>query len=362
MKQLITLAICLFIFLQVKSQNVGIGTTAPLAQFHVANGTVLFNSDTGRTPLSGAGTRFMWIPGKEAIRAGQVTGTNWDDANIGNFSASFGYNTQAKGLYSFAAGNGSSAIGDQSTAIGYNTQANGNTCMAAGISSIANGDYSTAFGESNTAAASHSFVIGRLALITGTPTSWVDADPLFVVGNGYIQVNGGVGTTIRRNAFSISKLGNISIGGNTSIAGNTTIAGTTTLSGKLEADNGAVINGSLGVNVSAPKADLDLQGALALDSINVTISAAQPTITVGNHSFIKVHATDSNPTAILTNGLAGGQLLFVVVDDDVTFTPGVSNVFLTYPNNNGIQLSATIPIIVFMWIQGMWVQICSINH
>jgi hypothetical protein len=37
-------------------------------------------------PIEGAGTRFMWYASKAALRAGQINGTQWDDANIGLYS------------------------------------------------------------------------------------------------------------------------------------------------------------------------------------------------------------------------------------------------------------------------------------
>jgi trimeric autotransporter adhesin len=80
-----------------------------------------FNS--GTIPATGAGTRLMWHPKKAAFRAGFVDGTQWDDANIGNYSSAMGYNTRANGANSFALGNnvstgsrsGSFIIGDNST-------------------------------------------------------------------------------------------------------------------------------------------------------------------------------------------------------------------------------------------------------
>jgi autotransporter adhesin len=70
--------------------NVGIGTVLPKSFLHVKTGAVLFDSTIGTTPVSGAGTRLMWIPAKAAFRAGNVTGNTWDDVNIGLNSTAFG--------------------------------------------------------------------------------------------------------------------------------------------------------------------------------------------------------------------------------------------------------------------------------
>lgn len=60
--------------------------------FGLANGSVLFSGTTGATPASGAGTRFMWIPSKAAIRAGVVTGTDWDDLRVEPIARTTGAN------------------------------------------------------------------------------------------------------------------------------------------------------------------------------------------------------------------------------------------------------------------------------
>ena len=59
----------------------------------------------------GAGIRMFFNPKKAALRGGRVTGTEWNDANIGAVSVALGYNTTASGNYS--------------TAMGWNTTASG---------------------------------------------------------------------------------------------------------------------------------------------------------------------------------------------------------------------------------------------
>jgi hypothetical protein len=109
-------------------------------------------------PVSGAGTRMMWIPSRSAFRVGTVTNDAWDANNIGLFSFASGFNSKASGNYSTAMGwsiaNGiastatgvSVANGRNSTAMGQST-ANGIASTAMG-SSYANGDFSTATGIS----------------------------------------------------------------------------------------------------------------------------------------------------------------------------------------------------------------------
>jgi hypothetical protein len=80
----------------------------------VASGT--FNQ--GTIPATGAGTRLMWYPGKAAFRAGFVTGTQWDDAQVGYYSTAVGFHTTASGHASTAIGYLTTASADFSTAIG----------------------------------------------------------------------------------------------------------------------------------------------------------------------------------------------------------------------------------------------------
>jgi hypothetical protein len=86
----------------------------------------------GNIPVEGSGARFMWYPGKNALRAGYVSGSQWDNVNIGTCSTAMGFETTASGNTSTAMGDGSIASGEFSTAIGARTNATGasSTAMA----------------------------------------------------------------------------------------------------------------------------------------------------------------------------------------------------------------------------------------
>jgi hypothetical protein len=86
----------------------------------------------GTIPVEGSGTRFMWYPGRRAIRAGYVDGTQWDDANIGLYSSAFGYNARASGDYGFASGQNVVAANSWSTAFGHYSTASGAVSVALG--------------------------------------------------------------------------------------------------------------------------------------------------------------------------------------------------------------------------------------
>ena len=230
------------------------------------NGVVFHHSVLGGgIPAEGVGTRFMWYPGKAALRAGKVYGSQWDDVNIGVYSTAMGSDTTASGnwstamgvattanghattamgyytdasgdystamgIYTTASGRNSTAMGDTSiasglistamgyhaTASGYNsiatgnyTTASGSVSTALGINTIASGDYSVAMGEGVTAASGYEIAIGRYNLLytPASATGWEDKDLLFVIGNGTSDAPRG-----RRNALVVLKNGNVGIG------------------------------------------------------------------------------------------------------------------------------------------------------
>jgi len=167
---------------------------------------------TGTTSLgaaapSGSGTRMVWNPKKAALRAGQVIGNAWDDANVGLHSTAFGLNTTASGQLSFSAGSSSVASGSTSVAMG-----NGNT---------SSGAFSTSFGSTNTSSGTSSFSTGQgneapsfaEAVLGSFNTTYVPAstnslntlDRAFTVGIGS-------STTVRKDGLVLLKNGNLGIG------------------------------------------------------------------------------------------------------------------------------------------------------
>lgn len=213
------------------AQNVGIGTTNPVARLHVVDSSVLFSGPatlpiTPRlTPVSGAGIRLMWYPDKAAFRVGGVTGSSWDKDHIEYYSFASGFDSKASGLYStalgystiasnhfaLACGNSCVASGYASVALG-NSTANGFNSTALGAST-ANGQYSTALGFSN-ARGSFSTALGISttkawgSLTVGhnndtadnpDPNSPLPADRIFQIGNGSSYSALGNAMTVLRN-------------------------------------------------------------------------------------------------------------------------------------------------------------------
>jgi hypothetical protein len=114
-------------------------------------------TNSGGVPVEGAGTRFLWYANKASLRAGGISGTQWDDANIGYYSNAFGNNVRASGDYSFA-------VGRETTAAGSNSIALGQFVTASGAASVALGYYA------HTNARQGSFVFAdRSVLDDGNP-------------------------------------------------------------------------------------------------------------------------------------------------------------------------------------------------
>lgn len=142
-----------------------------------------FVRDVGNTtgcaaqvPATGAGTRFMWHPCRGSVRFGRVptAQTNWDDANMDDFTFAGGNQVVASGYGAFAYGDqvtASSTVGTgfgsaitvsgtagfsagaqnvcsgfACTAIGYTVRAGGQGSVALGYRTTANNDYAVALG------------------------------------------------------------------------------------------------------------------------------------------------------------------------------------------------------------------------
>lgn len=187
--------------------KLGIGISAPTASLHLVGNDGLVAEGTfgsGSAPPSGAGTRMVWYPKKGAFRAGSVTGTQWDDANIGNYSfaannnniasgaysTAFGFGSIASGAYSFVACQGSQAVGISSVSMGTGCNANGaysiamgrgstasdSSSVAIGYHNTASGKYGVSFGYETVASGSYSMALGFWASTNGKKGSFVFAD------------------------------------------------------------------------------------------------------------------------------------------------------------------------------------------
>ena len=146
--------------------------------------------------------RMFFNKNKAAFRVGSVSGSNWDNANVGEFSIGLGLNTTASGYSSLA--------------IGQSANASGNYGQAIGLLSHASGDRSIALGNYVEAKSFSQTTLGTFATNSEVPISTSAFDPLdrlFVIGNGDSS-----GT--RSDALVMLKNGNTTINGSLTLDDN----------------------------------------------------------------------------------------------------------------------------------------------
>ena len=172
------LCFAVFIFSKTNAQGVGINAIGAVpdasAMLHVDGGTKGFlvtGTVGGAVPDLGAGSRLMFYPANATFIAGNVTGTQWNNINVGLYSLAMGNNTITSGTASTALGVNTIASGPISTAMGYFTTANGTNSTAMGRNTIASGNNSSAMGSFvSTNSKNEAFIIGD-AFGTGTSSS-----------------------------------------------------------------------------------------------------------------------------------------------------------------------------------------------
>ncbi len=201
-----------FLFLQTTAQNVGIGTTNPVARLHVADSNVLFTGQpwflpnpAGQPPISGGGSRVMWYADKAAFRAGAVSNTRWDKDSIGEYSFAAGLDAMAKGKWSAALGVNSYAHNWYGFTVGADNTALGVAGISMGFNNISRQTFGVAIGNNLVVKSVGETVIGSANDTSNTATGSVDpTDRIFQIGNGF-------GLT-RSNAFTVLRNANTGIG------------------------------------------------------------------------------------------------------------------------------------------------------
>ncbi len=135
--------------------------------------------------------------GDNSLASGYAAISTGDGTTASNTaSTAMGSGSTASGYVSSAIGWGAIASGDGSTALGSSTQATGANALVANFSNIARSYCSTALGRYND------------AINTSSTTTWIDTDPLFLIGNG-------TDNATRKNAVAVLKNGNMGINTNT---------------------------------------------------------------------------------------------------------------------------------------------------
>jgi len=162
--------------------NVAIANPSNTTSFNVLSPDGIVSSGSfgasART-LSGGGDKMIWYLVKGSLRAGYVTGAQWDSVNIGVYGFCTGYNTTTHD-YSFTSGN-TCLGGDYTIAMGRKSQATalgaypngagvalGDSCRASGQRCVVIGDGNYATAASCVAIGSKNIVGSGVATVLGT--------------------------------------------------------------------------------------------------------------------------------------------------------------------------------------------------
>ncbi|MEO5646546.1 MAG: tail fiber domain-containing protein [Candidatus Paceibacterota bacterium] len=253
----------------------------------------VFDTNNITLPDFGAGTRMVWNPANSSFRVGTASGSEWDNANVGQYSVAMGLGSTASGLYSTAlgeantaSGNGSFAAGDVNTVSGQGSAAMGSSNTVSGgysaafnSGNIVNASFATAFGDTNIVNSARSFVIGYLNEGGGNPNSTINlpSDPLFEIGNGTSAQN-------RSDALRVLKNGNTTVGGDLYAAGNITCGGTCGGTSQWDDVTNGInyAGGRVGIGTTTPIAALNVAGDGAIVATGTFNSGiATPDLGVG---------------------------------------------------------------------------------
>jgi trimeric autotransporter adhesin len=204
----------------------------------------------GGIPATGAGVRLMWYPRKAAFRVGRVTGSQWDEANVGIYSVATGYSTTASGYGSTAIGYETTASGDFSTAMGGSTTATGWYSTAMGSYTTGSGSSSTAMGSNTVASGTSSTAMGNATRASGQTSTAMGQRAASEHNGSFVYGDASTTDTVRASAAHQATwrtIGGFRIFTNTALStGCSIVAGGsawTCTSSRLEKENFAAVDG-----------------------------------------------------------------------------------------------------------------------
>jgi hypothetical protein len=347
--------------------NSGGDFSASSAYKLMADGDLLLTgtfSGTASVPATGAGTRMFFDTQKAAFRAGAVSGTQWDNAGIGDYSVAMGNSAKAQGGNSVAMGAGTTALGGSSVAMGNTTTANANYAIAMGQDITASGVNSVAFGLGDST--------GTLPLVSGARSFGVfmgDRDSENLTGSDTIGVLGGKMLIVPSPAGSYAApSAALEVNGGDFLVGTTVAVGAASAPATgagtrmfFDVDRAAFRagyvggtqwdNANLGGFSTALGANVTALGQYSLATGESTSSSGQFSMAMGrstSSSGIYSMALGSRVTA--GNGTAGsgfgdGSLALGLIDDAVTITAnsqvkGIQSLGIFMGDQDGLVMSA----------------------
>ena len=270
--------------------KVGIGTKTPAFMLTLDDqdgGGILAIGQHNQGPTLpdlSTGTRFIWYPQKNAIRAGRAVGDKWNHDKIGDSSTSFGWDTEASGNYSVALGQGATASDQGAFAVGRNPTASAPDSFAFGNGVNATANSSFAFGRGNTTASqpdafafgnnvhalnNNAFAFGNAGTTASGPHSFAFGRTAQATGNDAFAI--GYNTTASGNySVAIGKSTTAGPGKNTFVFGEgLTVSGNYSVGFALDSETGvdlinantmAIVGGNVGIGTTFPTETLDVTG------------------------------------------------------------------------------------------------------
>lgn len=164
----------------------------------VAQGT--FGS--GLIPATGVGTRLLWYPRKAAFRAGYVSGTQWDDVNVANYSVAIGNSNTASGVGAISLGTTNTATAIGAVAIGTTANTTGNYAMGIGNTITSSGIGSVAIGNTAIASANYAVALGRNVTASAIGSSAIGNYVSSSTFGGALILGDNSTTTVTTNTFA----------------------------------------------------------------------------------------------------------------------------------------------------------------
>lgn len=280
---------------------IGLGSSA-LGKNSVAIGTD--NVSSGRSSFAlgidaySTGLRSLAIFGNStADSALSIYGTA-----SGKASVAIGRDTRANGHSSFAIGYGFRTPSANPPYYDmHETMANKDYSISMGLASVSDHSWATAIGVGTSTPCFGSYVIGAFndQGIGGDPDKWVETDPFFVIGNGYLDFS--TNQVTQRNALVMLKNGDTGIGTDYPAA-KLDVGGTVKL-GK----NGSVLNSVIKVTVS-----MDLPSIASMNSYTATFNVFNAT----TGSVVYISPENALPDGLIisyarisASGLVEGKIL-----------------------------------------------------
>lgn len=348
MKSTQLLTITLFLTSTTIAQRVGIGTNKPLALLHVNDSSVLFSGldylkgNPTKPPISGKGSRTFWYAEKAAFRTGAVYNgalfgigdadesnfNNWDKDSIGVVSFAAGFNTKAKGDFSFAMGHQSFSYGNSATSFGSNNVARGNFSTAFGSNNNAIGSASTAIGNGNVASGTFSLAAGEFTNATGVVSTTMGSN---TTASGKFSTALGFMTTASGN-YSTSMGDNTIAGGDFSTA----MGEYTTASGDYSTAIGKSTKAT-GYNSFAVGGTTSASGSGAVAIGENTIASGDNSTAMGINASTNLHKNSfciaGVPQVASTFNTLDNQMMMRF--DNYTFWVSSANYAYLIPASNG---------------------------